>query len=40
MSAHDAVQTARAELASAVTVSQQLLDEHGSIPHTGPAQSG
>jgi len=29
MSAHDAVQTARAELTSAVAVSQQLLDEHG-----------
>ncbi|MGO9220423.1 MAG: hypothetical protein ACLP5E_22095 [Streptosporangiaceae bacterium] len=29
MSAHDAVQTARAELTSAVAASQQLLDEHG-----------
>jgi hypothetical protein len=32
MSAHDAVRTARAELTSAVAVSQQLLDEHGKHP--------
>jgi len=32
MNAHDAVQTARAELTSAVAVCQQLLDEHGQHP--------
>ena len=32
MSAHDAVQTARAELTSAVAASQQFLDEHGKHP--------
>jgi hypothetical protein len=32
MIAHDAVQTARAELTSAVTVSKQFLDEHGKHP--------
>lgn len=32
MSAHDAAETALAELARAVTASQQLLDEHGRHP--------
>jgi hypothetical protein len=32
MSAHDAAETAGAELARAVTASQQLLDEHGQHP--------
>jgi hypothetical protein len=32
MSAHDAAETARADLACAVTASQQLLDEHGRHP--------
>ena len=32
MSAHDAVQAARAELTSALAASQQLLDAHGQHP--------
>jgi hypothetical protein len=32
MNAHDAIQTALAELTSAVAVCQQLLDEHGKHP--------